>query len=59
MNIQYNTCIGLEKNNDDARRNFHSSNKWDGAKEIILADYRLEELGPKFEREPRYEKIES
>ena len=45
-----NTCmlltnfIAVEKNNDDARRNYRSSNRLDGAKEIVLADARLETL---------------
>ena len=37
-------CIAVEKNNDDARRNLHSSNKFDSPKEIILADARAEFL---------------
>ena len=36
--------IAVEKNNDDARRNYHSSNRLDGAKEIVPADARLETL---------------
>lgn len=36
--------VAVEKNNDDARRNYRSSNKLDGAKEIILADARMEVL---------------
>lgn len=34
----------MEKNNDDARRNYFSSNKWDGPKEILLTETRLEKL---------------
>ncbi len=44
--------VALEKNNDDARRNFRSSNKFDGAKEILLADARMEMLRD-CERDPR------
>ncbi len=36
------TLIALEKNNDDARRNFNSSTRLDAAKEIIVIDARLE-----------------
>ena len=37
-------CIqGVEKNNDNARRNFRSSNRWDGAVEIMRAEERLSE----------------
>ena len=36
--------IAVEKSNNDVRRNYHSSNRLDGAKEIILADARLETL---------------
>lgn len=32
------------KNNDAARRNYLSSNRWDGAKEILLTEARLELL---------------
>ena len=34
----------MEKNNDDARRNYFSSNKWDGPREILLTEARLEWL---------------
>ncbi len=38
------TLIALEKNNDDARRTFNSSNRLDAAKKIIVTDARLEFL---------------
>ena len=51
--------IAVEKNNDDARRNYHSSNRLDGAKEIVLADARLETLRD-YSREKRpYNKTNS
>ena len=34
---------GIEKNNDDARQNYRSSNHWDAAMEILKTEYRLEE----------------
>lgn len=33
---------GVEKNNDDARQNYRSSNHWDAAMEILKTEYRLE-----------------
>ncbi len=47
------TLIALEKNNDDARRNFNSSNRLDAAKEIIVTDARLESLRGDCAREKR------
>ena len=53
FDIKFTQIIAaLEKNNDDAHRNFHSSNKLDGAKEILLADAHMEELAD-YERHPR------
>ena len=37
-------CIGVEKNNDDAKRNYFSSNRHDAAGDILLTEARLEEL---------------
>ncbi len=54
----YMYSVALEKNNDDARRNFRSSNKLDGAKEILLADARMEILG-EYERDRRSYKMKS
>ena len=36
--------LGTEKNNDEARRNYMSSNHFDAPREILLADVRLEKL---------------
>ena len=36
--------LGVEKNNDDAKRNYFSSNKHDAAYEILVTEARLEEL---------------
>ena len=51
--------IGVEKNNDVAKRNYFSSNKWDAPREILSADARLNILSrtPSCQREKRtYEK---
>ena len=51
-----NYTIGVEHNNDDARRNYASSNHFDAPREILLAETRLEKLS-KFNRPKRqYEK---
>lgn len=42
--ILYCLTIAVEKNNDDARRYYNSSNRWDGPKDILLTEARLEEL---------------
>ena len=34
--------IHVEKNNDDSKRHYFSSNKMDAAAEIVRSDYRLE-----------------
>ena len=34
---------GVEKNNDDARRNYRSSNPWDAAVEMLKTEFRLEQ----------------
>ncbi len=44
--------LALEENNDDARRNYRSSNKLDGGKEILLTDAR-QELLTDYERDVR------
>ena len=33
---------GVEKNSDDARRNYRSSNRWDAAVEMLKTEFRLE-----------------
>ncbi len=43
---------GVKKNNDDARRNFLSSNRWDAPKEVLLAEHRLDLLS-RFTRKKR------
>lgn len=32
--------LGVEKNNDDAKKNYYSSNKWDAAKVILEKEYK-------------------
>ena len=52
----HNIFIGVEKNNDDARRNYFSSNHMDAPKDILLTEVRLEKLA-KYQRQNRtYEK---
>lgn len=36
--------IAVEKNNDEARKHYNSSNRLDGGHEIVLADARMEQL---------------
>lgn len=36
--------IGVEKNNDDAKKNYTSSNKWDTAKDILEKEYKCDEM---------------
>ena len=36
--------IGVEKNNDEAKRNYYSSNRHNAAKEIVVTEARLEQL---------------
>ena len=38
------TRVGVEKNNDDAKRNYYSSNRHDACRDILLAEARLEML---------------
>ena len=45
--------IGTEKKNDEAKKTFFSSgNKWDAAKDILAAEYKLNVLSC-FKREKR------
>ena len=44
---QFFFSIAVEKNNDDARKNYLSSNRLDGAREILLSDARAEVLSSK------------
>ena len=39
-----NILSSVEKHNDDAKRNYFSSNRWDAPADIIMTEYRLEEL---------------
>ena len=43
-NIKQFSGQGVEKNNDDCKRNYFSSNRHDAATEIIKADVRLQTL---------------
>ena len=47
---------GVEKNNDDARRNFLSSNRWDAPKEVLLAEHRLDCLAHYARKKRQYHK---
>ena len=44
---------GVEKNNDDSKRHYFSSNRHDAAAEIVRADERLEILRTDWHREKR------
>ena len=44
--------IGVEKNNDDSRRNYLSSNRHDAPRETLVTEARLEQLS-EFERTKR------
>ena len=44
---------GVEKNNDDGKRHYFSSNRHDAAAEIVRADERLEILRTNWQREKR------
>ena len=50
--FNHTPIIGVEKNNDDARRNVFSSNQHDALKEILLTAARLETLAS-YERQER------
>ena len=51
---------GVEKNNDDGKRHYFSSNRHDAAAEIVRADERLEILRTDWQREKRpYRKRQS
>ena len=43
---------GVEKHNDDAKRNYFSSNRWDAPADIMMTAYRLEGL-QEYSREKR------
>ena len=48
----WHTPVGTEKNNDDARRNYMSSNHLDAPRDILLTEDRLRQLA-RFERQKR------
>ena len=48
--------IAVEKNNDDARKHYNSSNRLDGGQEIVVADARLELLQHCGRKKRKYEK---
>ncbi|KAL5488880.1 hypothetical protein EMCRGX_G017893 [Ephydatia muelleri] len=52
-NIKQFSCQGVEKHNDDSKRNYFSSNRWDAPAEIMLAEHRLELL-QQYAREKRH-----
>ncbi|KAL5491239.1 hypothetical protein EMCRGX_G016487 [Ephydatia muelleri] len=43
-NLKQFLCQGVEKHNDDAKRNYFSSNRWDAPADIMMTEYRLEVL---------------
>jgi len=45
---------GVEKNNDDGKRHYFSSNRHDAAAEIVRADERLEILRADWQRGKRH-----
>ena len=55
LNIELFTSLflGVEKNNDTAKRNYYSSNRWDAAKEILLSEARIEKMTPVCSRKKR------
>lgn len=50
--------IGVEKNNDDARRHFMSSNHHDAAREVLLTEARLVKLGEYARQKRGYSKTD-
>ena len=48
----YLCTSGVEKHNDDAKRNYFSSNQWDAPADIMMTEYRLEVL-QEYSREKR------
>ena len=48
----YLCTSGVEIHNDDAKRNYFSSNRWDAPADIIMTEYRLEML-QEYSREKR------
>ena len=51
------SSVGVEKNNDDAWRNYFSSNRWDACGDMLRTEIRLEKLSSTCQRKKRkYEK---
>ena len=48
--------IGVEKNNDDARRNYLSSNHMDAPRDILLTEARVEKLASYMREKRDYHK---
>ena len=42
--VHVHVHVGAEKNNDDSKRHYFSSNKMDAAAEVMRCDYRLEAM---------------
>ena len=42
--IVFSPTTGFEKNNDDSKMNYFSSNKWDAPKEILISEERISKL---------------
>lgn len=51
--------IGVEKNNDDARRYYQSSNHLDPPREVLCTEARLSALGHTRRTKRKYEKNDS
>ena len=49
----FSILAGVEKNNDDGKQHYFSSNRHDAAAEIVRADERLEILRADWQREKR------
>ena len=57
-NFKQFTGQGVEKNNDDAKKvYFQKSNKWDGAKDVLLLEHRQKQLQHHERQKRKYEKI--
>ncbi len=46
------SILAVEKNNDDARRNYSSSNHFDAPRDVLLTEARLQALS-EYERQKR------
>ena len=52
----FSILAGVEKNNDDGKRHYFSSNRHDDATEIVRADERLEIIRADWQREETIQK---